>query len=434
MASIKYILQGKSGETSIYLRLSLGRKKDYKRKTGLSINVKNWSVDKSLPKQNLASNKQITSKLKALESKIYEDLNDAQSNDVLINGDWLQFRIDLFFERTTESKVSDLLIDAIQDVIDNAGMRKNSKGEIGLSKSRINSYKVLKRVIEAYSGKKQYRVKDVNVKFANSFITWLLEKEKYGKSTALKKMDDLKSVCHNAEINGITVNSQLSKIKGSTVKKDNIIYLSFQELEIIQKTELENEALINTRKWLMLGCNIGQRGGDLLKITEDNFSKIGNVEVIELIQQKTNKKVLIPLNQEVKLIYESGLPYEVSTQKFNEHLKKLCGIAEINTPTYGGKVTVLPNKKIRTIFDTYPKHDLISSHVCRRSFASNFYGKMPTNLIMQITGHSTEKMLLTYIGKKATDHLQEIANYFSIEEQKQKKESNLYTVKQGSNQ
>jgi len=33
------------------------------------------------------------------------------------------------------------------------------------------------------------------------------------------------------------------------------------------------------------------------------------------------------------------------------------------------------------------------------SFATNFYGKLPTTDIMSITGHSSEAQLLTYINK-----------------------------------
>jgi hypothetical protein len=34
----------------------------------------------------------------------------------------------------------------------------------------------------------------------------------------------------------------------------------------------------------------------------------------------------------------------------------------------------------------------------RRSFASNYYGKIETPLLMNITGHTKESTFLTYIG------------------------------------
>lgn len=39
----------------------------------------------------------------------------------------------------------------------------------------------------------------------------------------------------------------------------------------------------------------------------------------------------------------------------------------------------------------------------RRSFASNFYGKIPTPLLMEATGHSTEQMFQRYISSTNTE-------------------------------
>ena len=57
------------------------------------------------------------------------------------------------------------------------------------------------------------------------------------------------------------------------------------------------------------------------------------------------------------------------------------------------------NAKIRRkeILDA-PKYEFVTSHIMRRSFASNYYGKIETPLLMNITGHSKESTFLTYIG------------------------------------
>ena len=49
MATIKYLLQSKANSTPIYLRLSLGRNKTLKRKTGLIIDPKYWSSKTGFP-------------------------------------------------------------------------------------------------------------------------------------------------------------------------------------------------------------------------------------------------------------------------------------------------------------------------------------------------------------------------------------------------
>jgi integrase len=438
MATIKFLLQSKSDNAPIYLRLSVNRGLVIKRKMGLFINPKEWSISTGLPKQTTNSNKNLSTELLDLSNNIIKRLNDANSKGVTINGNWLQDAIDLHFKRITENKQSDLLTDAIQYIIDSAEVRMNAKKELGLGKKRIDSYNSLKDKIVEYQGNEQFKVKEVNVKFAKDFLKYLLNTGGYQKSTALKVIADLKTVCYDADINGIEVNSQLKKIESTKPSNDNIIYLNPSELEKIEKKHLVSDALQNARKWLLLGCNIGQRVSDLLIINESNFVTLNGLEVIEIIQQKTGKKVTIPVLSKTKEILETGLPYKISSPKFNKHIKEICKLAEIDEMIKGKKIKVLEkgkgNRLKRKVEGVYPKHELIGSHVCRRSFASNLYGTLPTALIMQITAHSTEKMLLNYIGKDSLDYAQQIADFYTLQAKKEKKESNLTVVKNVSNE
>ena len=101
--------------------------------------------------------------------------------------------------------------------------------------------------------------------------------------------------------------------------------------------------------------------------------------------------------------------YDVEVSTINEHIKKVCEKAKINTPTHG---TLFDHKLKEKITKDYPKHLLVSSHIGRRSFATNNYGKIPTSFLMYITGHTTEAMFLTYIGKSNKDIAMELTNYF----------------------
>ena len=60
----------------------------------------------------------------------------------------------------------------------------------------------------------------------------------------------------------------------------------------------------------------------------------------------------------------------------------------------------------------YKKHELVTSHIGRRSFATNFYGIIPTTHLMKMTNHSTEAMFLKYIGKSNKDLAKETFKYF----------------------
>jgi integrase len=205
----------------------------------------------------------------------------------------------------------------------------------------------------------------------------------------------LKTICFDAQKNDIETSTQLKNIKGLSETKapEQIIYLSEDEQDAIKNAKLIREALINARKWLLLGCLIGQRGGDLLDITEKNIKDINGIKIIELKQQKTGKLVAIPLLPEALEIIESGFPYKLSLARFNEYIKDVCKEAGIKEPLKGRKKETSKNPNINS---TFPKHELITSHVCRRSFATNFYGRIPTPVLMNITAHGTEQVFLNY--------------------------------------
>jgi integrase len=432
MATVKYQLLSESENAPIYLRLSVKRGLSPRTKTGLHIAPKNWSTS-NYPKTTTAKNKKLKSDLQKLKTSILDEVNNANSTGETINTSWLKYKIDLFFERITENTQSDLLTDAIQSIIDEAPTRKNAKDNLGLSQSRINSYTSLKNIITEYQKQNSFKVKDVNIKFAKDFLKYLLNTKKYQKSTALKKLADLKTVCNDAEFYGIETNPQFKKIQSSKPNNENILYLSTQELQRIKDTILLKDAHKNARKWLLLGCSIGQRVGDLLQITIDNFVTRNNLEVIELKQQKTGKNVTIPVLEKTKEILNSGLPYKISTQKFNKYIKDICKLAEINEVIKGSKITVTEkgkgNKQKRKISGMYPKWQLMASHVCRRSFCTNLYGILPTPLIMSISAHSSEKMLLNYIGKDSLDFAQQIADFYTLQALKKHKQPQLTVLK-----
>jgi integrase len=437
MATVNFLYRSKKEVAPLTLRLLFRDNNNvdfvYSAKTKYRIEKEQWNKINRTSKDAETKNKrlEVSRDLQQIENHILDNFNLTPLNQ--ISKDWLTYQMELFYNPKDQNQQSDLLTDAIQDLIDSADVRKNGKGGLGLSKSRINAYKSLKNILTDYQGKNQFKVKDVNVRFAKEFLKHLLHNKKYQKSYALKKIADLKTVCYDAETNGIEVNPQLKKIESAKPSNENIIYLNPSELEKIEKANIINEALQNARKWLLLGCNIGQRGGDLLNLNENNFVTRNGLNVIELKHQKTGKNVTIPVLEKTKEILETGLPYKISIQKFNEYIKKVCQLAEINEITKGAIIEVTEkgkgNKQKRKKEGIYPKHDLIASHVCRRSFATNLYGSLPTPLIMQITAHSTEKMFLNYIGKDSLDYAQQIADFYTLQAQKDKKKSNLTVVK-----
>jgi hypothetical protein len=60
----------------------------------------------------------------------------------------------------------------------------------------------------------------------------------------------------------------------------------------------------------------------------------------------------------------------------------------------------------------FAKWELVSSHIGRRSFATNHFGKIPTPIIMAATGHKSESSFLKYIGKGRAEMVSMLAEYW----------------------
>jgi len=433
MATIKFLIKGTKDKTPIFLRLYSG-KLDLQQKTGFVINRSDWSKKTNKLKQITSKNKQITIDLKSLDTKITDELNTAMANGIIINREWLSYQIDLHFNRVSKKgEYSNILLDHINKIINDGNSLKELDTEVKLSYNRLKAYRSLKNKITNYQTElgTTIIIKNVNRQFVRDFRTHLNTKD-YKTETIDKYIMDLKTVCKNAIHYDIEVSNQIHSITINQKKNKYIIYLKPNEIKLIENKTFKTDRLTNIKKWLLLGVNIGQRGSDLLNINENNIENKYGMEMIVLTQQKTDKQVEIPLTPQIKEIIKDGFPYKISIQKLNIGLKEVCQIAKINTPTKGWK-KVKETKKDKTVIfrdklDTYEKWQLITSHCLRRTFASNNYSKLPTPLIMSITGHSSEKTLMTYIGETKNVFAKQIFEYFTQQSELQKKETNLKVV------
>tara|TARA_B110000240_G_scaffold47153_1_gene53421 strand:+ start:572 stop:988 length:417 start_codon:yes stop_codon:yes gene_type:complete len=94
-------------------------------------------------------------------------------------------------------------------------------------------------------------------------------------------------------------------------------------------------------------------------------------------------------------LLENEFLRRVSQVVFNKQIKALCRMAGIEDLVSEFKNN--PKTRRKEIVNA-PKYEFVTSHIMRRSFASNYYGKIETPLLMNITRHSKESTFLTYIG------------------------------------
>jgi len=93
----------------------------------------------------------------------------------------------------------------------------------------------------------------------------------------------------------------------------------------------------------------------------------------------------------------------------------LVGIDEV---LYNGKVMTIEREGLpritRKVFGNYPKYQLVTSHIGRKSFATNFYEKISITYLLNFTGHKTERQLLTYISKTDVEKAKSTAKIFKV--------------------
>ena len=435
MATIKFILQSKKNPANIYIRLSFDRQKVLKRKSGFIVNPLDWSYKRGMPKPGDVDRENLQIKLEKMASSVKDRINVAMSSKAEITSDWLQDQINLINGITKDDDISKLT-NYIQSYIDELPFKDYGRKKKA-AKATVQKYTTLKNKIIAFQKhkRKSYTIKDVNSSFRNQLLKYFIDVDMLAANTAGGYIHLLKTVCLDAQKKGIEVSSQLSDMKGFT-EKTSKIFLSFGELELIKDTKYTRPALENAKDWLIIGCYIGQRVSDLLKITSSNINVRNGLKLIELTQKKTGKRVSIPFHPEVDEILskrKGQFPEKISDQRFNEYLKDICKLAKISSPTVGSKLINIGTDeapKWRKKTSVYPKWELITSHVCRRSFASNFYGEIPTALLISITAHSTEQQFLEYIGKNSNDYAIQIADYWTKQQLKANDQAPMTVLKQ----
>lgn len=453
MATIKYLLQSTGENAQIYLRLSLGRAKatnktdkpkyiSFKQKAGFTVNSNSWSSATGLPKQNDPNLQNLTSDLRGLSKYVLDQLNISSSNGVDVNSNWLKNTIDKCFDRVELTEL-EYLTNYGDKFLKELKYKVSGNNQKGVSRSTEKKYQTIVNKLKAFQTYKKttYRIKDVDLTFRNEFIEYLSVKDKLSDNTIGRYLKVVKTICLDAQKNGYEINKQLLHFKGFTVKAPKTI-LSFDELEKIKKATLNNENHQIARDWLIIGCYTGQRVSDLLRMNSTFIDNIHDFDFIVLEQIKTNKIVQIPVHNEVKKILDkrngefppmfNNNNIESNKVMFNKYLKELCNIAKINNIVEGN---YYDKEAKRTITGKTEKHNLVSSHICRRSFATNFYSNTdyPTPILMNITAHSTEKMFLEYIGKKPIDYGVQLAKIWAKQALKEKKEPQLTVVKKVSN-
>ena len=239
----------------------------------------------------------------------------------------------------------------------------------------------------------------LNQEIVQGFSQWLLEEQKFTLNYAGRLIGILKTICLDAQKNEIRIHPFALKLSSFSQPKHHriLITLNFEELKKIEELKLSEPHLENTRKWILIGFWVGQRISDLMQIRPDNLRTASQGGLyLDLVQQKTQKEITVGIiHPYVVDLLQNHFPYPIPHARFNRYMKAVLKAAGIHQKVHAARYD---GKSKRKIYGIYPKYQVMSSHDLRRSFATNFFGKIPTPILMQMTGHTKESTFLQYIG------------------------------------
>jgi len=264
----------------------------------------------------------------------------------------------------------------------------------------------------AHSNKIYLDYTSITLNFYSSFVNYLMNDLQLSQNTIGKHIQVFKTFMNEATDRGF--NKRLD-FRGRKFKRlaepVESIYLNKEELEQIRFLNLsEKPTLERVRDLFIIGCYTGLRYSDFTKIRPENVKLEEGGTYINILTQKTSTKVVIPLNPIVISIlkkYDGFIPAPLSNQKMNKYLKTIGEMAGLNS-----KISITRTKGGIKTKTAIPKYNLIHTHSCRKSFATNaFLAGVPTLAIMKITGHTTENQFLKYVKISEEENANNLINH-----------------------
>lgn len=424
MATINFFIKGKKNATNILLRFKNGRKCDLTASTDLKVEPNKWSVAKQKVKLTAddPSKDRLNNTLIELEKFILNEFNTDNSQGEFIDKYWLRKKIAKFFNRPIDETAVDevFFVPFVETFIENAPSRIIKGKNKPISKGTIVKYNTTLNKLKEFE--KRFKVKlkftDLDLVFYDKFKNFIAQEQGINLGTFGNYIGTVKTMARDAKLKGLPVHPQVEHPNFFVPKvTSDSIYLNDDEINFIFNYDFKGvERLENTRDLFIIALRTGLRISDFKRLQNSDIKN----GYIKIETHKTSQTVTIPLHPQVKAILEKrgGFPRMISDQKFNLHVKELCKVANFTQMTEGSKMNSVTKRKEKGVFE---KWELVSSHTCRRSFATNLYGKLDNLTIMAITGHQTETQFLKYIKITNTEKAERLKEFWD----KQNEESNV---------
>ena len=401
MATVKFLIRSTAKNADKFANIQCRFRDstiDFFAPTGLKTQAAYWGSKKEKVKNpNKATYAHdVNLKLSEIKAHVlaqYATLTDAPGKD------WLKTTIDKFNNPEKYERKPKTLFEYIESYLQNDPETTKKGG-----------YDRVYYFLQQYAShiKKPIDFGDITLDFYFDFKDYLTKQKRLSVNYVAKNIKILKVFLNAAKEDGYNkfTHYQTRRFKAEQEEIDSF-YLSETEIQQLYETDFAgNELREQIRDIFIVGCWTGLRYSDWNKVTSENIED----DFIVLNQQKTGAVVVIPLHEMVKTIikkYNGVLP-SFGKEKINLEMKHIAKKAGLNE-TF--QATTTKAGITRTV--TYAKHEKISTHTARRSFATCLYkAGLPSYTIMQITGHKTETAFLKYIKVTPREHAQKLKEFW----------------------
>lgn len=272
----------------------------------------------------------------------------------------------------------------------------------------LQKYRTLQTTLMDFERDSGYPIsfETIDLIFYDKFFAYLLGKEKAGNKKGLlndtigKYFACLKvfmqwSLDRQRHSNTAFTHEDFKAIK---TKEPDIVTLEEEEFITLYSLDLSNNPrLEKVRDVFCFAVFVGQRWSDIVGLRKEDIND--NWWVFEA--DKTGKETKVPFDgwslPALKILekYNYQLP-TISQQKFNEYLKEVGKLAQLNRI-----VEIKQKSGTKDIITKKPVYEYMSSHMARRTCVTILLERgVPVTTVKTLTKHSDINTLMRYVNTK----------------------------------
>ncbi|KQT25893.1 integrase [Chryseobacterium sp. Leaf405] len=343
--------------------------------TGLFVNPSQWQNNKQKANPPNEYNKFINSQL----SLIKNEINQAFLFLQLQKSDFDTEKIYKQYKGETQNEDKTLM-----DVFNYHNNKMKSlvgiEGSINSWERYHNTHNHIKDFLWFKFKRKDMKLKDIQFSFITDLEYYLKVEKKFKPTTTYRSIGRFRKVIRVAVAMDYLIKDPFILYRTKEPKKE-IIYLTMQELNLIENHKFASDRLQQVADMFIFCCYTGLAFQEMANLKKENIiNKFDDNLWIEMYRQKTQRKFSVPLLLKAitiidKYQYQDNVLPVISNQRFNSYLKEIAEITGINKT--------------------------LTHHIARKTFATTIllYNDIPIEIVSELLGHSKITMTQEHYAK-----------------------------------